>query len=154
MPTPGPPAPVDRLSGSLDSLSLSASRDPAQDGKLDWSVRLPPGTEAQQVIALLPGLTLPYAWIAAAENPAELPDGLDLVGSSGFTGSVVSSFASGEESTILHSSPGVRLSQLSFSAERNGSVPEGIALNQLLPISLILERTSDGTVRALGSGTP
>ncbi len=150
-PTPTPPAQVDRLNGSLDSLAVSASRDPAQDGKLDWNVRLPPGTDPSQAIAFLPGLTIPYAWIGAMERPAELPDGHDLVGSSSFTGTVVLNFDSGETATVLHSSPGVSLSELSFSAERNGSFPEGIELDQLLPISLILERVSDGTVRALGS---
>ena len=150
MPTPTPLAPVDRLRGNLDSLSVSASRDPTQDGKLDWSLKLPSGTETAQVIALLPGLTIPYAWIAAAEDPALLPDGLDLVGSTSFTGSVALNFTSGEAITIHHSSPGVSLSELSFSAERKGLVPEEIALNQLLPISLILEHTSDGRVQGVG----
>jgi hypothetical protein len=113
-------------------------------------VRLPSATETQQVIALLPGLTIPYAWIAAQENPAQLPDGLDLVGSSSFTGSVVLNFTSGEKATILHSSPGIILSELSFSAKYNGSIPEGIVLTQLFPTSLILERSSDGRVWALG----
>ena len=149
-PTPTPPAQVDRLNGSLDSLAVSASRDPTQDGKLHWNVRLPPGTDPSQVIAFLPGLTIPYAWIGAMERPTELPDGLDLVGSSSFTSSVVLIFESGEMATVLHSSQGISLSEFSFSAKRNGSVPAGILLDQLFPISLILERTSDRTVQALG----
>ena len=149
--TPTPPAQVERLIGTLDSLAVSATADPAQDGKLDWSVRLPPGVDATQALALLPGLAIPYAWISAAEQPTQLPDGLDLVGSSSFTGSVILTFDNGDMVMVLHSSPGVSPTELTFSAERNGSVPEGITLNQLLPISLIMERTSAGTVRAVGS---
>ena len=153
-PTPTPTAEVDTLTGTLDSLPVSASRDPSQDGKLDWSVKLPLGAEesrVRQVIALLPGLTLPYAWISAKEQPAELPDGLDLVGSSSFSASVVLTFDSGETAVVLHSSPGVSLTELTFSAELNGSVPDGVTLEQLLPLSLIMERTSTGSVRAVGS---
>ena len=150
VPTPTPLAPLDRINGSLDSLSVSARRDPMQDGKLDWSVRLPFGTETQQVLALLPGLTIPYAWIAAEENPAQLPDGLELIGSSSFTGSVVLNFTSGEKATILHSSPGATLNELSFSAEYSGSIPGVIVLAQLFPTSLIIERSFDGRVWALG----
>ena len=150
LPTPIPLAPVDRINGNLNSLSISARRDLTQDGKLDWSVRLQSGMETQQVLTLLPGLTIPYAWIAAEENPAQLPDGLDLVGSSSFTGSVILNFSSGEKATIVHSSPGVILSELSFSAEYSGFFPGGIVLSQLFPTSLIMERTLDGRVWALG----
>ena len=150
LPTPTPPAPVDSINGNLDSLSVSARRDPTQDGKLDWSVGLPSGTETQQVLALLPGLTIPYVWIAAEEIPEQLPDGLELIGSSSFTSSVVLNFTSGEKATILHSSPGAILNELSFTAEYSGSIPGVVVLAQLFPTSLIMERSVDGRVWALG----
>ena len=150
-PTPTPPAELDTITGVLDSFVVSASRDPDEDGKLDWRVTLPIGTDVEQAIALLPGLTIPYAWIAAAEQPSDLPDGLDLVGTSSFTASVSSTFDSGESSTVAHSSTGVSLAELSFSAQLNGSVPDGVTQDQLFPLSLVIERTSPGSVRAVGS---
>ena len=91
-----------------------------------------------QAITFLPGVTIPYAWIGTTGLPPEPSDGLDIIGNSSFTGSVVLTFESGETATVLHTSPGVSLNVLSFSTERNGSVSEGVMLNQLLPISLIL----------------
>ena len=150
-PTPSPRPLVDDITGTLDALAVSASRDPAQDGKLDWSVTLPLGEDDGRLVGLLPGLTLPYALISAVEQPPELPDGLDLVGTSGFTASVVVTFDGGKTALVLHSSGGLSQTELSFTAQVNGSVPEGVALDQLLPVSLVLEATSPGSARGLES---
>ena len=149
--TPKPLQQLDTLQGTLDSLVISAMRNPIQDGRLDWSIKLPLHTDVRQVIAQLQGLIIPYVWIFAMEEPTEIPDGLDLVGSSDFNASVVLKFDSGEMAIILHSSSGVSLPELTFAAQLNGSVPDGITLNQLLPISLAMESTSPGFVRAIGS---
>ena len=111
LPTPQtiPSQELIRLQGAFNSILVTASRDPAQDGKLNWTVRLTNDINIQYFTALLPGLTIPYAWIAAAEDPIHLPDGLHLVGTSSFTASVALNFTNGEEATIHHSSPGVSL---------------------------------------------
>ena len=151
MPTPTPRHEIDTLNGTLDSLAVSARRDPIRDGKLDWIIKLSSSVDVLQVSKLLPGLTIPYAWISAMEQPAELPDGLDVIGSLSFTASVVMKFDNGDTAIVLHSTSGVSLPELTFAAQLNGSVPDGITLDQLLPISLAIEHTSSGFVLAFGS---
>ena len=125
------------------------------NGRVRWVITLRESAQAAEYLSILPSLSLPYAWLTAAQDPEDIRNGLELNGNGQFTATVTVSFASGEELVLQHSSTGISPQEpglLLFTTQVSGSHPPDFDASQLLPFSLILSvEPSVGSVEGRGT---
>ena len=115
--------------------------DSVVNGRVRWVITLQESADVQDYLAILPSLSLPYAWLTAAQDPEDIRNGLELSGNGRFTATVVVDFATGEQLLMQHDASGVSPQDpglLLFTSEVSGSHPPGLDVSQLLPLSLTL----------------
>ena len=96
------------------------------NGLVRWVITLQESAQAAEYLSILPSLSLPYAWLTAAQDPEDIRNGLELNGNGQFTATVTVSFASGEELVLQHSSTGISPQEpglLLFTTQVSGSHP-------------------------------
>ena len=134
----------------LAQTQITATVNASEDGKLNWSIILSDGVQANTYLPILPSLTLPYGWLTASENPSELQDGLELTGNGHFSANVLLNFESGEELALQHTSQGLSPQQpgrLIFTSRVSGSHPQDFDASSLLPLAIILTEQTPGNVQ-------
>ena len=112
------------------------------NGRVRWVITLRESAQAAEYLSILPSLSLPYAWLTAAQDPEDIRNGLELNGNGQFTATVTVSFASGEEASLAaqfnwNQPPGARSAAVHYPGVRF-PIPRTLMPPSCFPFSLIL----------------